>query len=48
MLAFLTTDARVNAPALRSLLRHASDGSFNAVTIDDHMSTNDTAALLAA
>ena len=48
MLAFLTTDARINAPALRNLLRHASDGSFNAVTIDDHTSTNDTAALLAS
>ena len=48
MLAFLTTDARVNAPALRNLLRHAGDGSFNSVTIDDHTSTNDTAALLAS
>src|SRR5687767_8910694 len=48
MLAFLTTDARVNAPALRNLLRDAGDGSFNAVTVDDHTSTNDTAALLAS
>jgi glutamate N-acetyltransferase / amino-acid N-acetyltransferase len=48
MLAYLTTDARVSAPALRNLLRHATDGSFNAVTVDDHTSTNDTAALLAS
>jgi glutamate N-acetyltransferase/amino-acid N-acetyltransferase len=48
MLAYLTTDARLGAPAMRNLLRHATDGSFNAVTVDDHMSTNDTAALLAS
>lgn len=48
MLAYLTTDAAINAPALRNLLRHATDGSFNAVTVDDHTSTNDTAAILAS
>ncbi|MDB5353863.1 MAG: Arginine biosynthesis bifunctional protein ArgJ [Phycisphaerales bacterium] len=48
MLAYLTTDAKVAAPLLRKLLANASDGSFNAVTVDDHMSTNDTAALLAS
>ncbi|MDB5293953.1 MAG: Arginine biosynthesis bifunctional protein ArgJ [Phycisphaerales bacterium] len=48
MLAYLTTDAKVAAPLLRKLLATASDGSFNAVTVDDHMSTNDTAALLAS
>jgi glutamate N-acetyltransferase/amino-acid N-acetyltransferase len=48
MLAYLTTDAKVAPPLLRKLLAHACDGSFNAVTVDDHMSTNDTAALLAS
>ena len=48
MLAYLTTDAQISAPALRNLLRHATDGSFNSVTVDDHTSTNDTAALLAS
>ena len=48
MLAYLTTDAAVPAPLLRKLLGGATEGSFNAVTIDDHTSTNDTAALLAS
>ncbi|HEY7119116.1 MAG TPA: bifunctional glutamate N-acetyltransferase/amino-acid acetyltransferase ArgJ [Tepidisphaeraceae bacterium] len=48
MLAYLTTDAQVAAPVLRRLLQEAADASFNAVTIDDHMSTNDTAVLLAS
>jgi glutamate N-acetyltransferase/amino-acid N-acetyltransferase len=48
MLAYLTTDAKVAPPLLRKLLAKACAGSFNAVTVDDHMSTNDTAALLAS
>lgn len=48
MLAYLTTDAQVSAPALRKLLAPAVNRSFNAVTIDDHTSTNDTAAILAS
>jgi glutamate N-acetyltransferase/amino-acid N-acetyltransferase len=48
MLAYLTTDAKIAPPLLRKMLAHACDGSFNAVTVDDHMSTNDTAALLAS
>jgi glutamate N-acetyltransferase/amino-acid N-acetyltransferase len=48
LLAYLTTDARIAAPALRKLLQQAADGSFNAVTIDDHTSTNDTVCLLAS
>jgi glutamate N-acetyltransferase/amino-acid N-acetyltransferase len=48
MLAYLTTDADISAPALRKLLAPAVDRSFNAVTVDDHTSTNDTAALLAS
>ena len=48
MLAYLTTDAQVAAPVLRKLLQQSADGSFNAVTIDDHTSTNDTACILAS
>ncbi|MBV8781833.1 MAG: bifunctional glutamate N-acetyltransferase/amino-acid acetyltransferase ArgJ, partial [Phycisphaerae bacterium] len=48
MLAYLTTDARIAAPVLRKLLGVAADRSFNAVTVDDHTSTNDTAAILAS
>jgi glutamate N-acetyltransferase / amino-acid N-acetyltransferase len=48
MLAYLTTDAAINVPLLRNLLQHATDSSFNAVTVDDHTSTNDTAVLIAS
>jgi glutamate N-acetyltransferase/amino-acid N-acetyltransferase len=48
MLAYLTTDAAIPAPLLRKLTWAACDGSFNAVTVDDHASTNDTACLLAS
>ncbi|HZZ41949.1 MAG TPA: bifunctional glutamate N-acetyltransferase/amino-acid acetyltransferase ArgJ [Tepidisphaeraceae bacterium] len=48
MLAYLTTDAMLPPSLLRELLSTTTDSSFNAVTIDDHMSTNDTACLLAS
>jgi glutamate N-acetyltransferase/amino-acid N-acetyltransferase len=48
MLAFLTTDAAIAPPLLRRLLAKAAETSFNAVTVDDHTSTNDTAAILAS
>ena len=48
MLAYLTSDAAAPAAVLRKLLGRASDASFNAVTVDDHASTNDTAVLLAS
>jgi glutamate N-acetyltransferase / amino-acid N-acetyltransferase len=48
MLAYLTTDISAPPPLLRKLLRVAADESFNCVTVDDHASTNDTAALLAS
>jgi glutamate N-acetyltransferase/amino-acid N-acetyltransferase len=48
MLAYLTTDVKIAPPLLRKLLAKACDGSFNAVTVDDHMSTNDTAAIVAS
>ena len=48
MLAYLTTDAQIPAPMLRKMLADAADLSFNAVTIDDHTSTNDTAVIMAS
>jgi glutamate N-acetyltransferase/amino-acid N-acetyltransferase len=48
MLAYLTTDAKIASPLLRKLLAQASEASFNAVTVDDHTSTNDTACILAS
>jgi glutamate N-acetyltransferase/amino-acid N-acetyltransferase len=48
MLGYLTTDANISAPLLRKMMGSAADLSFNAVTVDDHTSTNDTAAILAS
>ena len=48
MLAYLTTDADIAAPILRSSLSAAVDRSFNAVTVDNHSSTNDTCCVLAS
>jgi glutamate N-acetyltransferase/amino-acid N-acetyltransferase len=48
MLAYLTTDVLAAAPLLRKLMWNACDSSFNAVTVDDHASTNDTAVLLSS
>jgi len=48
MLAYLLTDADIAPNVLRKLLATSVDKSFNCVTIDNHMSTNDTAVLLAS
>lgn len=48
MLAYLTTDAGLPSSVLGKMLQEASDVSFNAVTVDDHTSTNDTACLMAS
>lgn len=47
MLGFLTTDCAVTLPGLRQALRQATESSFNRITIDGQMSTNDTVLLLA-
>jgi glutamate N-acetyltransferase / amino-acid N-acetyltransferase len=47
MLCTITTDAAVPQPALRVALRNAVENSFNRITIDGDMSTNDTVILLA-
>jgi glutamate N-acetyltransferase / amino-acid N-acetyltransferase len=47
MLGFLTTDAAVDRRALRQTLEEAVAHSFNRITVDGDMSTNDTVLLLA-
>ncbi|CCG81767.1 Arginine biosynthesis bifunctional protein ArgJ, mitochondrial [Taphrina deformans PYCC 5710] len=47
LLGFIATDAPVSPDAIRSILKHAVDRSFNAISVDGDMSTNDTIALLA-
>ncbi len=47
MLAYLTTDANVNTANLKKCLREAVAQSFNCITVDGDMSTNDTVLLLA-
>ncbi len=48
MLAYVTTDAEIAPLLLRKLMAQAAEKSFNAVTVDDQTSTNDTAAILAS
>lgn len=47
MLCFLTTDAVISRPILRRCLNQAVARSFNRITVDGDMSTNDTVLLLA-
>jgi glutamate N-acetyltransferase/amino-acid N-acetyltransferase len=47
MLAFIMTDVNVELPVLDHMFRQAVAGSFNAITVDGCMSTNDTAIILA-
>ena len=47
MLCFLTTDAAIAAAPLRSALERAVASSFNRITVDGDMSTNDTVLALA-
>jgi glutamate N-acetyltransferase / amino-acid N-acetyltransferase len=47
MLCFVGTDAQIAAPLLRRVLRRTVEESFNAITVDGCMSTNDTVLLFA-
>ena len=47
MLCFITTDAVIEAKALQAGLREAVANSFNRITVDGDMSTNDTVLVLA-
>jgi glutamate N-acetyltransferase/amino-acid N-acetyltransferase len=48
MLAYLVTDGAVSASQLRVALKAALPRSFNAITVDGDMSTNDTVILMAS
>jgi glutamate N-acetyltransferase/amino-acid N-acetyltransferase len=47
MLCFITTDADVDAKVLQAALNEAVANSFNRITVDGDMSTNDTVLILA-
>jgi glutamate N-acetyltransferase/amino-acid N-acetyltransferase len=47
MLAFITTDAAVKQDTLQDALNYAMADSFNSITVDGDMSTNDTVFLFA-
>ncbi|MEY2557776.1 MAG: glutamate N-acetyltransferase / amino-acid N-acetyltransferase [Verrucomicrobiota bacterium] len=47
MLAFLTTDAAIEPALLKDMLEKAVAQSFNRITVDGDMSTNDTVLILA-
>ncbi len=47
MLCFITTDAAIEAKALQAALQEAVAHSFNRITVDGDMSTNDTVLVLA-
>src|SRR6185503_17194007 len=47
MLCFITTDAAIETKALQKCLEQAVAQSFNRITVDGDMSTNDTVLVLA-
>ena len=47
MLSFIITDAAVESNFLQQTFRRAVDVSFNAITVDGDMSTNDTCLIMA-
>lgn len=47
LLAFLATDAAVDASLLQDCLKQAVDRTFNAITVDGDTSTNDACVLIA-
>ncbi|HLK12178.1 MAG TPA: bifunctional glutamate N-acetyltransferase/amino-acid acetyltransferase ArgJ [Candidatus Binatia bacterium] len=48
LLVFVVTDAAIAPRAAQAALAEAVDGSFNAISVDGDMSTNDTVLLLAS
>ncbi len=47
MLTYMITDADVDALSLQKVFRYVTDRTFNAISVDGCMSTNDTALILA-
>lgn len=48
MLGFVTTDAKIDSKALHTLLRKATDLTFNMITVDGDTSTNDMLVAMAS
>ncbi len=48
MLGYIFTDVKASPPRLKTMLKAAADESFNCISIDGDMSTNDTLLLLAS
>ena len=46
MLCFITTDAKIGKAEMSKAVRHATDLSFNRITIDGDTSTNDTVIVM--
>ncbi len=47
MLGYIATDAAVSQAVLQQMVSHASDASFNCITVDGDTSTNDALMLIA-
>ncbi|MFC1495849.1 bifunctional glutamate N-acetyltransferase/amino-acid acetyltransferase ArgJ [Candidatus Margulisiibacteriota bacterium] len=47
MLAFITTDAKIDGALLKKMLKQAAQNSFNQLSVDNCMSTNDCVIALA-
>ncbi len=47
MLAFVQTNARIDPSTLQQALKEANEASFNSITVDGDMSTNDTFIVMA-
>ena len=47
MLAYVATDAEIEASLLQSMLKQSADLSFNSITVDGDTSTNDALVLMA-
>lgn len=47
MLCYIVTDAKISGAALKKALTSAAGVTFNAITVDGDMSTNDTALIMA-
>jgi glutamate N-acetyltransferase/amino-acid N-acetyltransferase len=48
MLSIILTDAKINIAQLRNIVNESADNSFNVITVDGDMSTNDTLIALSS
>ena len=48
MLAVVMTDAAIDKSSAQTIIQHAADASFNRVSVEGHMSTNDGLILIAS